>query len=149
MIFEVGNFRVVSPLDPSDCEIYVEPVPESVLEDDVNQLYRTTVREEDYVNPTIDGVLSWRSINSDMSDSDTRVENWQQRLHEVSTRRCTRVTRVVRWVGTEVRQFPTFTEEENLENFLTEFESEVLDSHNIISVGYSTKGHTCMMVGCT
>jgi hypothetical protein len=80
------------------------------------------MREEDYVNPTADGVLSWRSINSDMSDSDTRVENWQQILHEVSTRRCARITRVVRWVGTEVRQFPTFTEEDNLENFLTEFE---------------------------
>jgi hypothetical protein len=80
MIFEAGNFRVVAPLDPSDCERYVEPVPDSVLEDDVNQLYRTTAREEDYVNPTADGVLSWRSINSDMSDSDTGVENWQANI---------------------------------------------------------------------
>jgi acyl carrier protein phosphodiesterase len=106
----------------------LEPVPDNVLEDYVNQLYRITAREEDYVNPTADGVLSWRSINSDMSDSVTEVENWQKRLHEVSTRRCARITRVVRWVGTEVRQFPISTEEENLENFLTNFESEVLDS---------------------
>jgi hypothetical protein len=42
----------------------------------VNQLYRTTAQDEDYVNPTVDRVLSWRSINFDMSDSDTRVENW-------------------------------------------------------------------------
>jgi hypothetical protein len=42
MIFEVGNFRVVAPLDPSNCERYVEPVTDSVLEDDVNELYRTT-----------------------------------------------------------------------------------------------------------
>jgi hypothetical protein len=76
MIFEAGNFRVVAPLDPSDCERYVEPVSDSVLEDDVNQLYRTTVQDEDYLNPTIDRVLNWRSINSDMSDSDTGVENW-------------------------------------------------------------------------
>jgi hypothetical protein len=41
MIFEDGKFRVVAPLDPSNCERYVEPVPDSVLEDDVNQLYRT------------------------------------------------------------------------------------------------------------
>ena len=66
MIFDSRNFRVVAPLDPSDCETYVEPLPDSVLEDDVNQLYRTTTREEDYVNPTTDGVLSWRSINSDI-----------------------------------------------------------------------------------
>jgi hypothetical protein len=132
MIFEAGNFRVVAPLDPSYCERYVEPVPDSVLEDDVNQLYRTTARDEDYVNPTTDGVLSWRSINSDMSDSDTGVENGSKYCMKVSTRRCTRVTRAVRWVGTEVRQFPTFTEEDNLENFLTEFESEVLDSQRLL-----------------
>jgi hypothetical protein len=42
MIFESGNFRVASPLDPLDCEIYVEHVPDSVLEDKVNQLYSTT-----------------------------------------------------------------------------------------------------------
>jgi hypothetical protein len=42
MIFQAGNFRVVSPLYPSYCERYVEPMPDSVLEDDVNQLYRTT-----------------------------------------------------------------------------------------------------------
>jgi hypothetical protein len=76
MIFEAGNFRVVAPLDPSDCERYVEPMSDSVLEDDVNQLYRPIVQDEYYVNPTVDRVLSWRSINSDMSDSDTGVENW-------------------------------------------------------------------------
>jgi hypothetical protein len=86
IIFEAGNFRIVAPLYPSDCERYVEPVSDCVLEDDVNKLYRNIVREEDYVNPNVDGVLSWRSIYSDMSDLDTGVENWQQRLHEVSTR---------------------------------------------------------------
>ena len=48
-------------------------------------------------------------------------------MHEVSTKRCARVTCAVIWAGIEVRQFPTFIEEENLEKFLTEFESEVLD----------------------
>jgi hypothetical protein len=38
MIFEAVNFRVVSPLYPSDYDIYVEPVLDSVLEDDVNQV---------------------------------------------------------------------------------------------------------------
>ena len=75
MIFEVGNCRVIEALDPSYCERYVELVPDIVLEDNVNQLYRNIMRE-DYVNPNTDGVLSWRGINSDMSDSDTKVENW-------------------------------------------------------------------------
>jgi hypothetical protein len=91
------------------------------------------------VNPNTDGVLNWRSINSDMLDSNIRVENWQQILHEVSTRRCTRVTRAVRWIGTEVRQFPTFTKEENLEKFLTEFESKVLDSHRLLVLEIALK----------
>jgi hypothetical protein len=67
-----------------------------------------------------------------MSDSDTGVENWEQRLHGVSTRRCARVTRVLIWIGTKVRHFPIFTKEENLENLLTEFESEVLDSQILL-----------------
>jgi hypothetical protein len=41
MIFEASKIRVVAPLYPSDCEIYVELVLDSVIEDDVNQLYRT------------------------------------------------------------------------------------------------------------
>jgi hypothetical protein len=45
MIFEVGKFKVVAPLNPSYCERYVEHVFDSVLEDDVNQFYRTTARE--------------------------------------------------------------------------------------------------------
>ena len=31
MIFEAENFRVVTHLDPSDCERYVKPIPDSVL----------------------------------------------------------------------------------------------------------------------
>jgi hypothetical protein len=132
MIFEAGNFRVVAPLYPSYCERYVEHVLDSVLGDEVNQLYRITLREEDYVNPTAYGVLNWRSINSNMSDSNTRVEKWQQILHEVSTRRCSRITHAVRWVRRKVKQFPTFTGEDNLENFVTEFESKVLDSQRLL-----------------
>jgi hypothetical protein len=43
MIFEVENFKVVAPIDPLDCERYVVPVPNIILEDDGNQLYRTTM----------------------------------------------------------------------------------------------------------
>jgi len=75
MIFEVGHFRVVAPLHPLDYERYAEPVPDIILGDDMKYLYRITMREEYYVNPNTDGALSWRSINSDMSDSYTEVEN--------------------------------------------------------------------------
>jgi hypothetical protein len=76
--------------------------------EEINQLYRTTAREEDYINPTVDGVLNWRSITSCASESDTSLENWQHRLHEVSTRRCTRIDHAIRWVGTKIREPPNF-----------------------------------------
>jgi hypothetical protein len=60
------------------------------------------------VNLTTDGIVLWRNITSCDSDSDTRLENWQQILHEVSTRRCIIIDRAVRWVGTEIREPPIF-----------------------------------------
>jgi hypothetical protein len=86
MTFESGEYRVIAPLDPSEGERFVEPT--CLHLEEINQLYRTTARGEDYVNPTADGILSWRSITSCATDSYTGLENWQQRLHEVSTRRC-------------------------------------------------------------
>jgi hypothetical protein len=55
---------------------------------------------DDYVNPTIDGALSWRSIISCASDSEEGLEHWQQRMHKVSTRRCAHITRALRWIET-------------------------------------------------
>jgi hypothetical protein len=54
------------------------------------------MRKEDYVNPTTDGVLSWRSITSDASNSDMGLDNWKQRLHKFSIRRCARLDLAVR-----------------------------------------------------
>jgi hypothetical protein len=71
----LGEYRFIAPLDPSEGGRYVEPAKENILTEDVNHLYRTTVHEEDYINPTADGMLSWRSISSCASDSDTGLEN--------------------------------------------------------------------------
>jgi hypothetical protein len=70
MIFESGEYIFIAPLDPSEGGRYVEPTY-NILIEDINQLYRTTTCKEDYINPTADGMLSWRSINSCDSDSDT------------------------------------------------------------------------------
>jgi hypothetical protein len=117
MTFESGEYRVIAPLDPFEGERFVEPTCLDLEE--INQLYRTIAREEYYVNPTTDGVLSWRSIISCASDSDMGLENWQQRLHEVSTRICARIDRTVRWVGTKIREPPNFHGVNELEEFLT------------------------------
>jgi hypothetical protein len=91
-------------------------------------LYRTIARDEDYINPNADGILSWRSITSCETDSDTGLENWQQRLHEVSTRRCARIDHALRWVGTEIREPPSFHGINDLETFLAQYEDKVLEN---------------------
>jgi hypothetical protein len=70
MIFESREYRVIAPLDPLEGGRYAEPMTNNFITEDVNQLYRTTVHEEDYINPNENGMLSWRSIISYASDSD-------------------------------------------------------------------------------
>jgi hypothetical protein len=71
--------------------------------------------------------------------SDTGLENWQQRLHEVSTRRCTRIDRAVRWVGTKIREPPSFHGVNDLEEFLTRYEDEVLENQRLLSLDIALK----------
>ena len=54
---------MISPLDQAEGEQYIEPVNDDVQSGKKN-LYNITSRREDYVNPTTNGELSWRSIYS-------------------------------------------------------------------------------------
>jgi hypothetical protein len=76
MIFESQEYRVIAPLDPLEGGRYLELATDKILIEDVNHLYRSPMRKEDYINPTKDGMLSWRSISSYFSYSDTRLEKW-------------------------------------------------------------------------
>jgi hypothetical protein len=64
MIFEVGDLKVTAPLDLTQGKRYIEPARGNKIDN----LYNRTARMDDYVNSTIDGALSWRSINSCASD---------------------------------------------------------------------------------
>jgi hypothetical protein len=46
-------------------------------------------------------------------------------MYEVSTRRCARLTREVRWINTTVSNLPTFDCLNPLETFLSDFEESV------------------------
>jgi hypothetical protein len=87
-IFKVGELRVTVPLDPTEGKRYIDPTRGK----DIDNLYNMTTRMDDYVNPTADGVISWRSINSCASDSEEGLENWKRGMHDVSTRRYARMT---------------------------------------------------------
>ena len=63
---------------------------------------------EDHVSPIENGNLSWKCASSCTFDSGEALENWKNRLHEVSMRRGAIVTRYVRRVETESRELPTY-----------------------------------------
>jgi hypothetical protein len=97
------------------------------------------VREEGYANPTADGVLSRRIITSCASDSNTGLKNWKHRLHEVSTRRCARIDRALRWVRTEIREPPNFHGLNDLEEFLKKYEDKVLENQRLLALDIALK----------
>jgi len=84
MIFEVWNLKVTIPLDPSERKRYIE----LARGNDIENLYNITTCMEDYVDPKMDGALSWRSISLHASDSEFDLENWKQSMHAMSTRLC-------------------------------------------------------------
>ena len=45
-------------------------------------------------------------------------------MHEVSGRRCARLTKSLHWIGTEVCKVPTFDGLSNIQEFLQEYEAQ-------------------------
>jgi hypothetical protein len=89
MIFEVIELKVTTPLDPIEGKRYIEPTKGN----EIDNFYNMNLQMDDYVNPTADVALSWRSINSCTSDSKEGIEHSHHKMHELSTRRCAHITR--------------------------------------------------------
>ena len=77
------------------------------------------------MNPTNDEMFSWRCESSCMSDSDIGLENWQQRLHEVSGRIFPGITKTVHWIVLEVSTLPIFDGLSDIQNFVQEYEAQL------------------------
>jgi hypothetical protein len=93
-----------------------------------------TAHMEDYVDPTMDGALSWRSISSCASDSEVGLENWQQRMHEVSTRRCARINQSLHWIGTELCDPPRYDGLTEIGIFIKSFELQVPEQQRLLAL---------------
>jgi hypothetical protein len=65
--------KVTTPLDSLEGNRYID----IAIRNDIDNLYKMTARMEDYVNPTVDGVLSWRVINLCASYSKEGLKHWQ------------------------------------------------------------------------
>ena len=72
---------------------YFKPVYSEGEGDFLDHIYNIIAPKHDYIQPTMDGNLSWKSASSCTSDSGEALENWKNQLHEVSMRRCARITR--------------------------------------------------------
>jgi hypothetical protein len=63
----------------------------------------------------------------------------EKRLHEVSTRRCTRIDCAVRWVRTKIREPPSFHGLNELEEFLTKYQEEVFENQRLLPLDIALK----------
>ena len=82
--FKYLEIRVVVPIDPLKGQRYVKLVNSEGKGNYLDQLYNVMSSRDNYINPTTDGNLSWRSLSSHTSDSGEALENWKNRLHEAS-----------------------------------------------------------------
>ena len=120
MTFEGKGLRVIVPLDPSQGERYTEPVRDED-QDVLDHIYNITAKEEDYVNPTTEGIMDWQCDSSCMTDSDEGLENWKNRLYELHGHRCARITKSLRWLGSQTRVLPIFDGLTDPEDFILQF----------------------------
>ena len=56
--FEGKDLRVTIPRDPSQGERYTEPLTDEA-QDVLDHIYNITAKEEDYVDPTTEGIMDW------------------------------------------------------------------------------------------
>ena len=83
---------------------YIEPV-----RDEISRSWDHTYNiSEDYIHPIVDGELGWRNDSSASSDSDDALENWKNRMHEVSFRKCELITKCLHHIATETVKLPIY-----------------------------------------
>ena len=66
-----------------------------------------------------------------MTDSDEGLENWQSRLYELHGHRCARITKSLRWLGSQTRVLPMFDGLTDPKDFLVQFSEQVQDSQKM------------------
>ena len=94
-------------------------------EEDVDHIYKLTVRHVDWINPMEDGVFYWEKENECFFDSNEEMEHWHTRLHKASELRCLRITNNFCCISLEVRDPPYFDGSHSIKEFLQAFEAEV------------------------
>lgn len=118
MTFEKKSLCIVVPLDPAEGTRYTELVHNDDSDDNLDCIYKITAQGEDWVNPTADGRISWECQSSFTSNSDEEIEQWQNRLHEVTTLNCNMMIRSLCCIIIEARELPTYDGLSAVDEFL-------------------------------
>ena len=105
----------------------------------LDHIYNITAKEEDYVNPNVEGIMDWQCDSSCMTDSDDGLENWQNRLYELHGHRCARITKSLRWLGSQTRPLPIFDGSTDPEEFIEQFLAQILDSQKMETLDLALK----------
>ena len=64
MTFEDAQIWVIVPLDPHQGPRYIEPIRAEEEAHNINSLYQMTANQNYYINPTVEGNISWRCDSS-------------------------------------------------------------------------------------
>jgi hypothetical protein len=76
MTFKVDGLKVVQPLDPYLGPRYTKPSKDNMDPDFLDHMYTMTKGNcADYINPTTDGSVNWKTIQSIKKDSEATFEN--------------------------------------------------------------------------
>jgi hypothetical protein len=59
MMFERDCLRFIAPLDPNEGQRYTDPIREEDRAYELENIYKLTTEQHDYINSTADGNLSW------------------------------------------------------------------------------------------
>jgi len=76
MIFEKKSLRITVPLHPAEGSRYIKHVRDYESDDNLDYIYKITTQDQDWVNPTMDGWITWDRESSCTSDSDKEIEHW-------------------------------------------------------------------------
>ena len=127
MILENKSLRVVVPLDPTKGMRYTEPMRDEDSDDELDCIYQITAQDQDWVNPTVDGRISWDCDSSWMSGSDEEIEWWKNWLHEVTTLNCNMMIISLQHMTTEVRKLQANDGATNGEDFINHYGTSIIE----------------------
>jgi len=131
MTFKSNGMNVTEPIYLYQGPRYNDPKDDNMEVDVINQLYALIAGKiVDYINPTIDGLVSWRSVQLADEDSKETFNDWQEGQYENFSRQCATIREVI-WIGMEINEYPTYDGTSYLHSFLIDMEGKVAIEHQI------------------